>query len=67
MSVVSGAQQQECYGREPGIEMLQLITRLTDILIAGFGFSYFFWERVWRQFLGLKDSGYEDPLELQTS
>lgn len=40
VSVVSGAQQQEWYGREPGLEMLQLITRLTDILIAGFGFFF---------------------------
>lgn len=63
MSVLSGAQQQESYGREPGLRMLQLITRLTDILIAAF----FLWERVWRQFLGLKDSGYEDPLELHMS
>lgn len=29
-------QQQESYGREPGLGMLQLITRLTDILIAAF-------------------------------
>lgn len=36
MSVLSGAQQQESYGREPGLGMF--ITRLTDILIAAFFF-----------------------------
>lgn len=56
---VSSRVQQENYVSEPGLVML-LITWLTELLNL-------LWERAWRQFLRLKDSGYEDPSELHMS
>lgn len=52
-----GVQQQESYGRENGIGILWLTIGPTRVLAAAFLCG-----RAWRHFLGLRDSGYEDPL-----
>lgn len=56
-SSVFRVQQQESYGRENGLGILWLTIGPTQVLAAAFLCG-----RVWRHFLGLRDSHHEDPL-----
>lgn len=56
-SSVFRVQQQESYGRENGLGILWLTIGPTQVLAAAFLCG-----RVWRHFLGLRDSHHQDPL-----